>query len=127
MKLNLLCTYLVIQVFLSLFAFYSRLIVVNQIKDVLQHPLMFMDNLVSVSKLLTSVPSLQYQNELNKQVEQLDSFIKNLSPSAGLVYIPILKPFGSLELHRVVQVPQNQAYPIPTYGRVKNNISPFRK
>jgi hypothetical protein len=31
----------------------------------------------------------------------------------------MLKPVGTAEYHRVIRIPQHEAYPIPTYGRVK--------
>jgi hypothetical protein len=38
--------------------------------------------------------------------------------TAPLVYIPLLKPVGSVDYHRVIRIPSQEAFPIPTYGRV---------
>jgi len=82
-----------------------------------QHPIKFMDQLVEISNQLISTPPDQYKIELEKSLEKLDKEVQQENPGA-FVYIPLLKPPGSADYHKIVRFPNNEAYPIPTYGRV---------
>lgn len=103
--------------------------------DIFQFPIQFMDSLVEISRHLTTVPSEQYgtfnfikilnklifkEMELTKELEKQDIYIQSLISSGlqSFIYIPLLKPVGSADYHRVVRIPAKEAYPIPTYGRV---------
>lgn len=83
---------------------------------IFQYPIKFMDQLVEVSGHLVSVPPDQYLPELERSLEKLDQEVEK--DSSSFVYIPLLKPAGSADYHRVVRIPQKEAYPIPTYQRV---------
>jgi len=83
-----------------------------------QYPIKFMDQLVEISNLLTTVPPDQYKYELERGLDKLDKELQQENPSGAFVYIPLLKPPGSADYHKVVKIPNNEAYPIPTYGRV---------
>ena len=59
--------------------------------------------------------------ELHKHIAKENSLLQSLpSTDAGsvLIYIPLLKPVGKADYHRVVRIPPEESYPIPTYGRV---------
>jgi len=52
-------------------------------------------------------------------LEKENKFLQDeISRSGAFVYIPLLKPVGSAEYHRLVRIPSSEATPIPTYGRV---------
>jgi hypothetical protein len=82
-----------------------------------QYPIKFMDQLVEISGHLVSVPSDQYLVELQRSLEKLDQEVEK-GDTSSFVYIPLLKPAGSADYHRVVRIPHKEAIPIPTYQRV---------
>lgn len=87
-------------------------------EEVFHHPIQFMDRLVDVAYHLAKTSPLQYVSELKERLEEQNDYLKKLSETGAFVYIPMLKPVGSAEYHRVVRIPSTEGYPIPTYGRV---------
>eukprot|EP01114_Cavostelium_apophysatum_P014496 TRINITY_DN3778_c0_g1_i4.p1 TRINITY_DN3778_c0_g1~~TRINITY_DN3778_c0_g1_i4.p1 ORF type:complete len:554 (+),score=166.37 TRINITY_DN3778_c0_g1_i4:229-1890(+) len=88
-------------------------------EELFKVPIQFMDNLVAISMALPAVPSDQYATELVKRLEKENKFLQEeFARSGAFVYIPLLKPVGSAEYHRVIRIPAQEANPIPTYGRV---------
>ena len=86
--------------------------------QIFQYPIKFMDSIVEVAHLLNNSQPDQYRIELDRQLDKLDKDLQEAPPGA-FVYIPMLKPVGTAEYHRVIRIPPNESYPIPTYGRVK--------
>eukprot|EP01117_Protostelium_nocturnum_P014395 TRINITY_DN5475_c2_g1_i1.p1 TRINITY_DN5475_c2_g1~~TRINITY_DN5475_c2_g1_i1.p1 ORF type:complete len:945 (+),score=308.01 TRINITY_DN5475_c2_g1_i1:168-3002(+) len=87
--------------------------------DLFHYPIQFMDNLIDISRHLGNCTSDQYAKELQMRLDQENKLLESYQKGeGGLVYIPLLKPLGSADYHRVVRIPSQEAYAIPTYGRV---------
>ncbi|PRP78969.1 hypothetical protein PROFUN_13281 [Planoprotostelium fungivorum] len=91
----------------------------DSLDDLFHYPIQFMDNLIDISRHLGTVSKDQHEKELHMRLEQENRTLEAYQRGeGGLVYIPLLKPVGSADYHRVVRIPSNEAFAIPTYGRV---------
>jgi len=88
-------------------------------EELFRFPIQVMDRLVDISNHLPTVSSDQYAPELAKNLHKENKFLEEeFTRNGSFMYIPLLKPIGSAEYHRVLRIPPTEAYPIPTYGRV---------
>lgn len=58
--------------------------------------------------------------ELEKQLKIVDDKLQELTSlqDGTFIYIPLLKPIGVQEIHKIVRIPYKEAFPIPTFSRV---------
>lgn len=98
----------------------------REFEEVFKIPIRFMDNLVGVSKYLyENTPPEHYATELKKKLKEENETLQKLPPESEkgpFVYVPLLKPVGSADHHRVCRIPEEEAYPIPTYNRVLYHV-----
>lgn len=89
-------------------------------EEMFSFPITFMEHLVTVSKKLATLPAPHYKTEVEAMLSLEDKFLRE-SPakhSGAFGYIPLFKPVGSADFHRIIRICPGEAIPIPTYGRV---------